>query len=73
MNTLGVVILGLIFVFVIGLVGAAYRNRYNASTFVAGVTYDLMSHEQKGAMEAIVEYRAAKKLEEQPSGEGDEG
>ncbi len=31
-----------------------------------------MSHEQKGATEAIVEYRAAKKLEEQPSGEGDE-
>ncbi len=72
MNSLGVIIFGLIFVAVIWLVVAAYRNRYNASTFVAGVTYDLMSKEQKGATEAIVEYRAAKKLEEQPSGEGDE-
>ncbi len=69
MNTLGVIIFGLIFVFVIWLVVSAYRNRYNVSTFVAGMTYDLMSQEQKGATEAIVEYRAAKKLEEQPSGE----
>ncbi len=35
MNTLAVIIFGLIFVFVIGLVVAAYRKRYNASTFVA--------------------------------------
>ena len=69
MNTLGVIIFGLIFGFVIWLVVAAYRNRHNVSTFVAGVTYDLMSQEQKGASEAIVEYRAAKKLEEQPSEE----
>ncbi len=69
MNTLGVIVFGLIFVFVIWLFVAAYRNRYNVSTFVAGATYDLMSTEQKGATEAIVEYRAAKKLEEQPSGE----
>ena len=70
MNTLGTVIFGLIFVAVIGLVVTAYRNRHNVSTFVAGVSYDLMSNEQRGATDAIVEYRAAKKLEEQPSGEG---
>ncbi len=69
MNTLGVIIFGLVFVAVIWLFVAAYRNRHNVSTFVAGATYDLMSKEQKGATEAIVEYRAAKRLEEQPSGE----
>ena len=72
MNTLGAILLGLVLVAVIGLVIAAYRNRHNVSTFIAGMTYDVMSPEQKGATEAVVEYRAAKKLEEQPSGEGDE-
>lgn len=69
MNTLGIIIVGLIFVFVIWLVAAAFRNRHNVSTFVAGTTYDVMSPAQKGATEAVVEYRAAKKLEEQASDE----
>ena len=69
MNTLGVIIFGLIFVAVIWLFVAAYRNRHNVSTFVAGATYDLMSKEQKGATEAVIEYRAAKMLKVQQSGE----
>ena len=72
MNTLSVTILGLILVFVTWLFATAYRNRYNVSTFVAGMSYDVMSHDQKGATEAVVEYRTAKKLEEQPSEEVDE-
>ena len=72
MNTLGIIIFGMILVFTLWIVFAAFRNRHNVSTFIAGTTYDVMSHTQKGATQAVVEYRAAKKLEEQASDEGDE-
>ena len=72
MNTLGIIIFGLVIVFTLWIIFAAFRNRHNVSTFVAGTTYDVMSHAQKGAIETVVEYRAAKKMEEQASDEGDE-